>query len=117
MYIFTTQDALQEDDRVKISVAFLFFKRDALRADCVYNSAGYLFFFFMVATNLDINLFIKLGLNSALSKKGFIVLIVFNKNGSIKIHYRRIYHEGGDPLIPTCVTSATIWGLEKQGFL
>ena len=33
------------------------------------------------------------------------ILIVFNKNGLIKIYYRSVYHEGGDPLIPTCVTS------------
>ena len=54
------------------------------------------------------DLFIKPRLNSALSQKGFIVLIVLNKNGPIKIHYRRVYHEGGDPLISTCVTSKQI---------
>ena len=40
------------------------------------------------------DVFIKPRLNSALSQKGFIVLIVFNKNGPIKIYYRRVYHEG-----------------------
>ena len=54
------------------------------------------------------DLFIKPRLNSALSQKGSIVLIVFNKNGPIKIHYRRVYREGGDPLIFTCVTSKQI---------
>ena len=78
---------------------------------------GIFFVFFMVATNLHINLFIKPDLNSAFSKKGTIVLIVFNKNAPIKIRYQRVYHEGGDSLIPTCVTQATIWGLERQSFL
>ena len=54
------------------------------------------------------DLFIKPTLNSALSQMGCIVLIVFNKNGPIKSHYRRVYHEGGDPLISTCVTSKQI---------
>ena len=49
--------------------------------------------------------FIKPTLNSALSQKGSIVLVVFNKNGPIKIHYRGVYPEGGDLLIFTCVTS------------
>ena len=54
------------------------------------------------------DLFIKPRLNSALSQKGFIVRIVLNKNGPIKIHYRHVYNEGGDPLISTCVTSKQI---------
>ena len=58
------------------------------------------------------DLFIKPRLNSALSQKGFIVLIVLNKNGPIKIHYRHVYHEGGDPLVSSCVTSKQI-SLEK----
>ena len=58
-----------------------------------------------VKLSFDLNLFIKPTLNSALSQKGFIVLIIFNKNGSIKIHYRSVYHEGGDVLIFTCLTS------------
>ena len=92
-------------------------------------------FFFVVATNLHVNLYIKLcpllslrtqtyfrlsrfsrrresrqpeiRLRSqvTLSYKGWIALIVFNKSGPMKIYYWRIYHEGGDPLIPTWVTS------------
>ena len=54
------------------------------------------------------DLFIKTRLNSALSQKGSIDLIVLNKSGPIKIHYPRVYHEGGDPLISTCVTSKQI---------
>ena len=30
--------------------------------------------------------------------------IVFNKSGPMKIYCWRVYHEGGNPLIPTCVT-------------
>ena len=59
------------------------------------------FFSFVVVTNLHINF----ALNSSLSHKGCIVLIVFNKSGPMKIYYWRVYHEGGEPLIPTCVTS------------
>ena len=54
------------------------------------------------------DLFIKPWLNSTLSQKGFIVLIVLNKNSPIKIYYRPVYHEGGDPLISTCVTSKQV---------
>ena len=54
------------------------------------------------------DLFIKTRLNSSLSQKGSIVLIVLNKSGPIKLHYLRVYHEGGDPLISTCVTSRQI---------
>ena len=54
---------------------------------------------FLCDVKLSFDLFIKPTLNSALSQKGFIVLIVLNKNGPIKIHYRRVYHEGGDLLI------------------
>ena len=54
------------------------------------------------------DLFIKTRLNSSLSQKGSIVLIVLNKSGPIKLHYLRVYHEGGNPLIATCVTSKQI---------
>ena len=57
---------------------------------------------------LSFDLFIKTRLNSSLSQKGSIVLIVLNKTGPIKLHYPRVYHEGGDPLISTCVTSKQI---------
>ena len=57
--------------------------------------SGIYFFFFVVASNLKINLWIKV----------CSLLEGINKNGPIKIHYRRVYHEGGDPLIPSCVTS------------
>ena len=60
---------------------------------------------FLCDVKLLFHLFIKPTLNSALSQKGFIVLLVLNKSGPIKIHYRSIYHEGGDLLIFTCVTS------------
>ena len=63
---------------------------------------------FLCDVKSSFDLFIKPTLNSALSQKGSIVLIVFNKNGPIKIHYRRVYHEGGDPPISTCVTSKQI---------
>ena len=54
------------------------------------------------------DLFFKPTLNSALSQKGSIVVIVFNRSSPIIIHYRRVYHEGGDPLILTCVTSKQV---------
>ena len=54
------------------------------------------------------DLFIKTRLNSSLSQKGSIALIVLNKSGPIKLHYPRVYHEGGEPLISTCVTSKQI---------
>ena len=63
---------------------------------------------FLCDVKLSFDFFINPRLNSALSQKGSVVLIVFNKNGPIKIHYRRVYHEGGDPLISTCVTSKQI---------
>ena len=63
---------------------------------------------FLCDVKSSFDLFIKLTLNSALSQKGSIVLIVFNKNSPIKIHYWRVYHGGGDPLISTCVTSKQI---------
>ena len=63
---------------------------------------------FLCDVKSSFDLFIKPALNSALSQKGSIVLIVFNKNGPIKIYYRRVHHEGGDPLISTCVTSKQI---------
>ena len=66
------------------------------------------FFFFMVASNLQINLFIKL----CSLLEGIYFLIVLDKNGPIKIYYRRVYHEGEDPLIPTCV-NATVEELEN----
>ena len=135
------------------------FTRNARRAGRVSVWVGYLFFFFIVATNRLINLcieicpplvgmycsdclqqkranqnllfrhisrergpthpflcdvkssfdlFIKFTLNSALSQKGSIVLIVLNKSGPIKLHYRCVYHKGADPLISTCVTSKQI---------
>ena len=62
--------------------------------------------------SLSVDLFIKPRLNSALSQKGFVVLIVLNENGPIKIHYRHVYHEGADPLVSSCVTSKQI-SLEK----
>ena len=63
---------------------------------------------FLCDVKLSFDLFIKPGLNFALSQKGFIVLIVLNKNSPIEIHYRCGYHEGGDLLISTCVTSKQI---------
>ena len=63
-------------------------------------------FLFDVKSSFD--LFIKTRLNSSLPQKGTSVLIVFNKSGSIKLHYPRVYHEGEDPLISTCVTSKQI---------
>ena len=63
---------------------------------------------FLCDAKSSFDLFIKPILNSALSQKGSIVLIVFNENGPIKIRYRCVYHEGGDPLISTCVTSKQI---------
>ena len=63
---------------------------------------------FLCYVKSSFDLFIKPILNSALSQKRSIVLIVFNKNGPIKIHYRRVHHEAGDPLISTCVTSKQI---------
>ena len=51
---------------------------------------------FLCDVKLSFDLLIKPTLNSALSQKGFIVLIALNKNGPIKIHYRGVYHEGGD---------------------
>ena len=59
---------------------------------------------FLCDVKFSFDLFIKPTLNSAFSQKGFIVLIVLNKNGPIKIHYWCVYHEGGDLLIFTCVT-------------
>ena len=47
-------------------------------------------------------------LNSSLSEKGSIVLIVLNKSGPIKLYYPRVFPEGEDPLISTCVTSKQI---------
>ena len=63
---------------------------------------------FLCDVKSSFDLFIKTRLNSSLSQKGFIVLIVLNKSGPIKLHYARVYHEGGDPLISTCVTSKQI---------
>ena len=63
---------------------------------------------FLCDVKSSFDLLIKPRLNSALSQKGFTVLIVFNENDPIKIRYWRIYHKGGDPLISTCVTSMQI---------
>ena len=63
---------------------------------------------FLCDVKSSFDLFIKPTINSALSQKGSIVLIVFHKNGPIKIHYRRVYHEGGYPPNSTCVTSKQI---------
>ena len=63
---------------------------------------------FLCDVKSSFDLFIKPSLNSALSQKGSIVLIVFNKNSSIKINIWRVYHLGGEPLISTCVTSMQI---------
>ena len=63
---------------------------------------------FLCDVESSFDLFIKTRLNSSLSQKGSIVLIVWNKSGPIKLHYPRVYHEGRDPLISTCVTSKQI---------
>ena len=63
---------------------------------------------FLCDVKSSFDLFIKTRLNSSLSQKGSIVLIVLNKSSPIKIYYRRVYHEGGDPLISTCVTSKQV---------
>ena len=63
---------------------------------------------FLCDVKSSFDLFIKTRLNSSLSQKGSIVLIVLNKSGPIKLHYPRVYHEGGDPLISTCATSKQI---------
>ena len=52
---------------------------------------------FLCDVKSSFDLFIKPTLNSALSQKGFIVMIVLNKNGPIKIHYRRVYSRGRGP--------------------
>ena len=49
-----------------------------------------LFFFFVVATNLYVNLFI----NLSPLLLGKIVLIIFKRRRSIKIHSCRLYREG-----------------------
>ena len=54
---------------------------------------------FLCDVKSSFDLFIKPTLNSALSQKGSVDLIVLNKNGPIKIHYRSVYYEGGDPLM------------------
>ena len=63
---------------------------------------------FCVTSNHHLIYSLKARLNSSLSQKGSIVLIVLNKSGPIKLHYLRVYHEGADPLISTCVTSKQI---------
>ena len=63
---------------------------------------------FLCAVKLSFDLFIKPTSNSTLSQKGFIVLIVLNKNSPIEIYNRGVYHEGGNPLISTCVTSKQV---------
>ena len=63
---------------------------------------------FLCDVKSSFDLFIKTRLNSSLSQKGSIVLIVLNKSGPIKLHCPHVYHEGGDPLISTCVTSKQI---------
>ena len=54
------------------------------------------FFFFMVASNLHINLLIKLC---------SLLEGIYSDCLQQKFYYRRVYHERGYPLIPTCVTS------------
>ena len=52
---------------------------------------------FLCDVKSSFDLFIKTRLNSSLSQKGSIVLIVLNKSGSIKLHYPRVYHERRGP--------------------
>ena len=75
-------------------------------SDCLQQKGTHSSLLCDVKSSFD--LFIKTRLNSSLSQKGSIVLIVLNKSGPIKLHYLRVYHEGGDPPISTCVTSKQI---------
>ena len=70
---------------------------------------------FLCDVKSSFDLFISPTLNSALSQKGSIVLIVFNRSGPIKILYWSVYHKGGgggggggDPLTCTCATSKQV---------
>ena len=62
----------------------------------------YLFIiFFMVASNVHINLFMKL----CPLLVGMYCSDCPQQKRPNEIHYWRVYHERGDPLIPTCMTS------------